>query len=495
MNVQTTLDQTIGGIVEYRLSQLLQAQKEFQEAIASNLADGIAKARIDLNKALGEVEKLRDILQHPEHILGSPLTKHGEIAEQIEVHITNARQIVCGNSPTGEIDSNIIPRTGPVDYNINGFNIQSKFCNSAQKSFAAVKEHLTTYPDFLDNSGVYRIPKEQYEELVKILHDEPVEGLRGATQFAIKKDILQFEQQTGRSFEDIVEPSISKYPEVQIGKAGETINNHETEIKATSDDRINNAKTEAKKEQQQAEHISDPSWSEAAKTAVIGAAIGGTIQGGLVIYQKLKSGKKINDLTTQDWKEIGISFGKGSLKGGGTGISIYGLTRVANCPAPLASAIVTSIFSVSSIFVEYKKGRISQSEFIESSYASCYETAICCIGAALGSLVIPPPIGTVVGTLVAQGALKVVEHICDEDGIIQRMEEEYINIKQQLDTKIQEYLKPFFDFFNKFDNLVELLSDTNSNIQLSSSIELCRLEGLPECEIIKTEEELDIYMS
>lgn len=494
MNCQDTINQAIGGVIEQRLSILLQAQEAFQEAVESSLAEQVAQARLDLDAAIIEVEKLREFIQHPGNILGSMQTKHGEIAEHLEVRIHNARQLVCGQTPTGVIESEFISRTGPVDYNIDGFNIQSKFCNNAQKSFAAVKGHLSTYPDFVDNDGFYHIPKDQHEVLIKILRGEPVEGMRGATQFALRKELLKFEEQTGRSFDDVIKPGISEYPEVQIGKVGETIDGHGKDLHETSEKRIDDARKDAEEKHEHGNHISDPSWSEAAKIAALGAAIGGTIQGGIEIYRKLKGGKKLGEFTQEDWKDVGITFGKGSLKGGVSGFSIYGLTRVAKCPAPLASALVTSVISVSSNLVDYKKGRITQTEFIEASYASCYESAICCIGAALGSLVLPLPIGAVVGTLVAQGALKIVELVCDEEGVIKKMEEEYNSIKQQLNTKIEEYLKPIFDFYNKFDNLVELLSDEDANRRLALSIELCILIGVPVSEIIKSETELDEFI-
>lgn len=494
MKSQNIINQVIGGIVEQRLLALLRAQQAYLEAVKSNLVEKIAQARLDLEAALNEVEKLRDFVQHLGNILGSMLTKHGEIAEQLEVRIHNARQLVCGQAPTAVIDPEFIPRTGPVDYNIDGFNIQSKFCNNAQKSFDALKEHLSAYPDFVDNNGFYHIPKDQHEVLMKILRGEPVEGMRSSTQYALRKELLAFEEQTGRSFEDVVKPGISEYPEVQIGKVGKTIDGHEDNLYKTSEKRINDARMEAEEKRKQGNLVTEPSWSEAVKTAAIGAAIGGAIQGGIVIYRKLKEGKKLGDFTTDDWKDVGVTSGEGALKGGVSGFSIYGLTRIAKCPAPLASALVASVISVFSSFVEYKRGRMTQTEFIEASYASCYESAICCIGAALGSLVLPPPVGAVVGTLVAQGALKIVELVCDEEGIIKQMEEEYNSIKQQLDTKIEEYLKPVSEFYDKFDSFVELLSDEDANRRFSSSIELCRLVGVKEEDIIMSEAGLDDFM-
>ena len=45
-------------------------------------------------KAVEQISKVRDFVGSPEHILGSNLTKHGEIAEQVEVGVRNARDFL-----------------------------------------------------------------------------------------------------------------------------------------------------------------------------------------------------------------------------------------------------------------------------------------------------------------------------------------------------------------------------------------------------------------
>ncbi|HBE47793.1 MAG TPA: hypothetical protein DDW76_03010, partial [Cyanobacteria bacterium UBA11369] len=44
--------------------------------------------------AVGEIDKVQDFLGSPENILGNPSTKHGEIAEQVEVGIRNAKSLL-----------------------------------------------------------------------------------------------------------------------------------------------------------------------------------------------------------------------------------------------------------------------------------------------------------------------------------------------------------------------------------------------------------------
>ncbi|MGQ0516579.1 hypothetical protein ACT453_38070, partial [Bacillus sp. D-CC] len=54
--------------------------------------------------AFQQVNKVREFLQDPSKILGSDKTKHGEIAEQVEVHVRNAYKILKGMNPLATFD-------------------------------------------------------------------------------------------------------------------------------------------------------------------------------------------------------------------------------------------------------------------------------------------------------------------------------------------------------------------------------------------------------
>ena len=125
---------------------------------------------INLEKALSELDELKKFLGDPSHILGSSTTKHGEIAEHMQVNFSNARKYIQGLEATHTFEG--VGRTAPEDYLCEGQQVQSKFYNGLKKTFFgkhALSEHMETYPDFLKKGGSYDIPKDQYEKLLEIL--------------------------------------------------------------------------------------------------------------------------------------------------------------------------------------------------------------------------------------------------------------------------------------------------------------------------------------
>lgn len=107
-------------------------------------------------KALNEVKKF---ISAPEHILGSPLQKHGEVAEHMQVGFSNARAAVQGFRQMYTFDG--VGRLAMEDYLRDGRMIQSKFCNGIQGTFSAIRHHLSDYPMFIADGGTYDIPRDQ----------------------------------------------------------------------------------------------------------------------------------------------------------------------------------------------------------------------------------------------------------------------------------------------------------------------------------------------
>lgn len=81
-----------------------------QDQISSAIVDGINVARLQdeitqLNlqdqcfiNSMKHVDQVREFIGTPKNILGSDLTKHGEIAEHVEVGIRNARDALAGDT-------------------------------------------------------------------------------------------------------------------------------------------------------------------------------------------------------------------------------------------------------------------------------------------------------------------------------------------------------------------------------------------------------------
>ena len=137
------------------------------------LQDNIQAQDINFVEAMQRINAIQRFVDSPERILGSPETKHGEIAEQVEVGITNARQAIKGLADRATFEG--VGRTAPEDYIIDGIKVQSKFTNGTNNTLSHVLDHLDKYADsigFGKDGSIYHIPKDQYKEIMDILGDE-----------------------------------------------------------------------------------------------------------------------------------------------------------------------------------------------------------------------------------------------------------------------------------------------------------------------------------
>ena len=139
----------------------------------NELLEKLASQDINLEQALAELQKLKDFIGDPARILGSASTKHGEIAENAQVYISNARRLIEGLSKEYSFEG--VARTAPADYLKNGQQIQSKFLNGIKATLNGngnangIRQHIEKYPWFVKNGGSYDIPKDQYDEIMRVL--------------------------------------------------------------------------------------------------------------------------------------------------------------------------------------------------------------------------------------------------------------------------------------------------------------------------------------
>ena len=178
MKSQIYTDQVIGGFVQDGINTAEQLQAERMAEILQTAIEKESYARTALSEGLHCVENLRNFVSSPENILGNMQTKHGEIAEHVEVEIRNGRDILNHIKPTATFEG--VGRTAPEDYIIDGVQVQAKYIAGAGKSLDHVLEHLQKYPGFTDN-GFYNIPKDQYELLEKVYNGENIEGITSST--------------------------------------------------------------------------------------------------------------------------------------------------------------------------------------------------------------------------------------------------------------------------------------------------------------------------
>jgi len=487
-------DQVVGGLVQDGINTAQQLQAERMTEILQTAIEKESYARTALSESMQCVERLRDFVSSPENILGNIQTKHGEIAEHVEVEISNGRAILNHIKPTATFEG--VGRTAPEDYIIDGMQVQSKYIAGVGKSLDHVLEHLHKNPGFTDN-GFYHIPKDQYELLEKVYNGENIEGVASKTIKKCQEVIKQIEDETSKPFSEVVKPGLSTYKEVQLGKIDETIDGYEREFNETNDQEIKEIREKRKTDENEAQHITDASWGEALKYSAISAVITGATSAGIKIYAKIKEGTKITEFTIEDWKEVGFDFGKGSVKGAITGLGIYGMTKVVGFSAPFASALVSSTMGLSSIYYDYKKGKISKAEYADAACSLSVEAGIAAVGSAIGQAVIPIPVlGAIVGSAVAKSALEISKYVMGkkEAKFIQELEKQYNDLVAKLDKECRVIIAKIDDYFNKLGGLINAALNPDINKALLGSIELCRYIGVEEKQIIHNTSELDVFI-
>jgi hypothetical protein len=470
--VKSTQEQAVASWIDH-LNQLR----------VDELVSNLSKQDTNLAAALEELQRLKDFVGNPEHILGSDLTKHGEIAEHAQVNISNARKLIEGLK--GEYTFDGVGRTAPEDYLRNGTQIQSKFYAGSlgNKTFEAIKGHLDKYPDFIRNGGEYEIPKDQYEKITNLLK-KPMSHL-SRSEYNLVQQIKEWESANGVSFSDKIKPTAVDYPDVQQGKIGNTIDKEDSSIKDTD-----------QKRRDEAYQHSRPSLKQGLKVTATSAAVEGGISFCLGVAKKLKSGKKLNEFTAQDWKDVSIDTAEGTAKGAIRGASVYGLTNFTATPAVVASSLVTAAFGVAAQAQLLHQGKISNEEFIVNSEVVCLDVTVSAIASIMGQVFIPiPALGAVVGNAVGMFMYGIVKNILSkqEQTLIASYNSSIQKLNEQLDAHYKELIEILKREFAKFKSIVEFAFDLNVNIAFASSVRLAQYVGCPDEKILKDKAAVDTF--
>lgn len=437
----------------------------------------------NFTRALEEVNKIREFVGTPENILGSEYTKHGEIAEQVEVGIRNARSYLHGGEQVATFEG--VGRLAPEDYLVNGFDVQSKFYNGINNTLGkGIVGHLDKYPDFTSNDGFYHIPKDQFEVIEKILKGEQVEGLGNKSIAAIKANVAEIESRTGQSFTEVVKPGLSQYPEVQQGAIHKTLDTHEKDL--------NNQNSDIKKEINEAHQAS---LAEGLKATGVAAAVGASLSLGMGLYAHYKNGKNPfkGELNKEEWQTLGIDTAKGAALGGVTGAAVYGLTNYASLSAPFAAAVVSATKGLASLQRDYQQGNISLDEFTSMGLVLCSESAIVGLATAVGQTLIPIPVlGAVIGSLAGQMMLNLLGK--DSGKTITAIKKEMDSFLVDLNDTYLQVVEKIKLEFKRLGDLTIVAFDFDLNISLlDRSVELAQAYGLSDDMILKNTAEIDDY--
>ena len=452
--------------------------------------EALQKEELNLNEAMstiGETLKTisRDIVNNGKG-RGGQYGMHGFIAEVAECGIGNAREQIEGKAPIYEwINDN-----GPEDLRRGATLIQQKFINGGgHLSLQAIRMHLNAYPDFLDNGGVYQIPEDHYEKIKWLLSISEKEANKMPTStgdFSLKqwREVHEFFK-NGDIPLDKVEPSKLKYSEVQKGTYEQTFSKEKDSLRKRNQER-----------KEQAYNKSKPTLSEGAKATAAAAAIEGAMALCLGIAEKRKSGKKFNAFDEDDWKEIAATTGKGTLKGGIRGASIYTLTNFSATPAAVASAMVTATFGIAEQAYQLKQGNVNEQRFIENTEMLCLDASVSALSSFAGQILIPVPvlgavIGNTVGTMMYQIAK---DNLSARE---QKIFEEYAEAVRQLDVSLQDQYQKFVDEIGKDTKLfMELLNRAfapDIRVAFEGSIDLAKSCGVPVDEILDSKEKIASY--
>lgn len=469
--IQSTQEQAVASWVTF-----------LNQTRLDNFIENLNRQDINLGEALKELDELKNFLSHPENILGSSTTKHGEIAEHMQVNFSNARKAIEGLNKNYTFDG--VGRTAPVDYLYNGLPVQAKFHEELNKTYKALENHMELYPDFLKVGGSYDIPKDQYDELVKLIDmykNNPTQ-LKGRYSFA--KEINTFMESEGLELGKDIKPAVVKYDEVQLEKAYQTVSKEEQSIKETD-----------KKRREEKYHESMPTFKEAVKVAGVSAALEGGVAFCMSVAGKRKN-KKFSEFSADDWKDVGIDTGKGTVKGGIRGGSIYALTNFTATPANVASAYVTAAFGIAAQMKALEEGGISKEDFILNCETVCLDVSISAISSLAGQMIIPVPIlGVVIGNIVGE----FVYELCKKQGslkskeIIESYHTEMINLNQKLDIQYFQVVMEIQKELEKFKDLEALAFNEDVNVAFQGSIDLARASAVEESKILKTISDIDNF--
>lgn len=473
--IKSTQEQAVASWITY-----------LNQARLDELVARLNQQDINLEEALRELEEIKEFIGDPAHILGSATTKHGEIAEHMQVNFSNARRAIQGLDKNHSFDG--VGRTAPEDYLRDGQQVQSKFYNGLRNTFFgkhALSEHLETYPDFVKNGGAYDIPKDQYEKLVDLL--DKYENNRSqltAAECNLAKKIKEFLESNDLELGKDINPAVVDYGEVQQGTAAQTVENEEDNIKG-----------EDEKQRKQAYDESKPTLREGAKAAGASAAIEGGVTFCMSVAKKRKE-KKFPEFTADDWKEIGIDTGKGAAKGGIRGGSIYLLTNFTATPANVASAYVTAAFGIASQVRTLEEGKVSQEDFVINCETVCLDVTVSAIASVAGQVLIPIP---VLGAVIGNVAGEFVYELCRKQGALQSQKilegyhAEMTLLNQQLDIQLLKVVLEIQKALERFKGLEKFAFDEDVNVAFWGAAELAAQVGVPSDKILKTRDDIDHF--
>lgn len=462
----------IGLINQMRIDDLIENLNRQDQNLDSTMES--------MNWALGKIEDL--VVANR----GGSKGIHGFIAEVAECGLENAQSLVHGDKPVMEwVNDN-----GPADLLRNGVEIQVKFVNAGGKfSLDAVAAHLQKYPDFLDKDGIYQIPKDHLDA-VRSLYEMPKEDAAklasstGGPSYSTWKSIHEFFDSSGFSIDDL-EASKFEYSEVQKNAIADKMAEEKSRL-ADESERIKKDIYEEHK----------PTPQEGAKAAAAGAVLEAGTAFVISMKRHLENGKRIDDLTQDDWEEIAKDSGMGLVKGGVRGGAVYWLNNYTATPSSVASALVTASFGVAECAYRFRSGELTEIEFIERSEIACLDASVSAFSSFVGQVIIPIPIlGALVGNAVGATVYELGKDFYNkrEAELLAHYAQELKALDTELESEYAACISDLRENMIKYISLLEKAFSSNSAMAFSGSIELAASLNVPDSEILHMREEVDDF--
>ena len=465
------------------------AASVLSEGRAAREADrelGLSEATEACNRAKEEYEIVKEYIFNPDTPgpRGSRLTRHGEIAESLNVADLNATEILEGGTSIAERTEGQFA----ADLNVDGTLYQLKYGKNTYLSLREIIHHLEEKGR--DNPTFFVIPPEQRDHLDELRDSNSIEGMAQKDINAIHRQLDRIERLSERDPQEIISAGTATRDQSQPERVRDTIIERKREVELRSDEQ---------KERIHADH--EPSVQDAVHAAGLAGVAGAGVGITQAIVGKLRSGKNPfkGEFTAEDWAQVGVSAGKGGARGTVAGSALYVLTNATNLAAPFAGSLVSAMMGVSNLRRSHRAGIIDDDEFVDYCQIVASEAAIVGLATAAGQVMIPIPllgafVGSIAGKIVA-GVLK--ESLEREAGELAASFADYEQWAiAQLDDASRELMERIDQHFTEMDELEKLAfdPDTNTELRLRNSAMLARRVEVPNELVVDSPEELDAFM-
>lgn len=489
--VESVVAQGIAAQVNYLESTRAAEFASNLERILVSETDGLAevasraaRAELHIDVARLNIEGIVDANR------GGELGAHGFIAEYAEEGIANAERAIDGLKPL----TTVLADNGPADLSVQGVPVQMKF-------YLDLRTQLHRAADYRDMEMMFA--KDRFEVLDRIMRGDQHVELDGVPLSSQKvegiRELIEKESaERGQDYSTWMRSSQLDYAEAQVDAIGDTLDDKTAGLRRQADQQRDQIRDDSEAERAGAAQQAAPSWGEAAKVAGTAAAVQGGLAFGMFVYRRHREATEIWQFDSQDWRDGGLETAKGGIKGGITGLSIYGLTQVCRMGAPAAAAVASGTLGLATAVVNRRAGKLDDDDFADLVFCNAIESTGAAIGAAIGQVVIPVPVvGAVVGSIAASVILGQGRKFLNEaeNKVIEARAAEISAYVAGLDAELQaEYLRitGTHDYYRELqDRAFDI--QANVDLQLLGSADLARAVGVPEDQILQSVGDADAY--